>query len=243
MAFPNIVFGSPGDQFATATSNVCGGPLGTQLVLADGREYRYCEKSTAAAVAADVQSSRAPDANHVLQTAAAAAVGATSVALTLGATAAAANLYEDGLLTVDLATNTGAAFAYGIAKHPAVASAGVFTVPLKEPVQLAISTAANSISVIANRHKLVVIAPTTETGSLAGVAVKAIPASNFGWLQTRGEGVVKGSGTLVAGEPVSVLGAAGAAGPTAVVTTAHVGIVRRVATTTDFSTIDIQIDG
>ncbi len=243
MAFPNIVFGSPGDQFATHTENKCGGPLGTQLVLADGRKFRYAEKNGTAAIACDVQSSRAPDTNHVLQTAAAAAVGATSVALTLGATAAAANLYEDGLLTVDLASNTGGGYCYGIGKHAAVASSGVFTVPLKEPVQVAIATTANSVSVIANKHKLVVIAPTTETGSLAGVAVKPIAANGFGWLQTRGEGVVKGSGTLVAGEPVSVLGAAGAAGPTAAVTTSPVGIVRRVATTTDFSTVDFTIDG
>lgn len=243
MAFPNIVFGAPGDQFATGASNACGGPLGTQLVLADGRKFRYAEKNTAAAVAADVQSCRAVDANHVLQTAAAAAVGATSVALTLGATAAVANLYEDGLLVVDLAANTGGGYCYGIGKHPAVASAGVFTVPLKESVQVAISTAANSVSVTTNKHKLVVVAATTEIGSLAGVAVKPIAASGFGWLQTRGEGIVKGSGTLVIGEPVSVLGAAGAMGPWAAVTTVPTGVCRRVATTSDFSTIDIWIDG
>ena len=246
MAFPNIVFGSPGDQFSIATAaegNRSGGPLGTQLVLADGRKFRYAEKDSAAATAARMQSCRAVAGAHVLQTAAAAAVGATSVALTLGATAAAENLFEDGLLTVDLATNTGAGYSYGIGKHAAVATSGVFTVPLKEPVQVAISTAANSVSVITNKYKAVVIAPTTEIGTLAGVAVKPIAAAGFGWLQTRGETVILGSGTLVIGEPVSALGAAGAAGPLAVVTTVPIGVCRRVATTTDFSTVDLWIDG
>jgi hypothetical protein len=122
-----------------------------------------------------------------LQTAAAAAAGARSVALTLGGTAVAADEYRDGYLVVDLTTNTGFGHLYQINTHGAVASSGVFNIPLRGPVQVEISTAANSCSLIPNNYSGVILAiATTPTATLAGVAAGPIPIGQFGWVQVAG---------------------------------------------------------
>src|SRR3990167_304701 len=248
MSFPNIIFGGDGDQFRVyaPAAALQGGPsVGQQMVFDDGRKFRYASAGAVALAVANLQQAPIPVANHVLQTAAAAAVGATSVALTLGATAATANQYHNGYLVVDLATNTGFGYTYGIDHPPAVASAGVFTVPLKSTVQVAISTAANSISLVPNTYQGVILAVATNpTATIAGVSVRVIPIGDFGWVQTRGACMCLTTGTLVIGEKVFASTTTGAVIAEAAFSVEQtVGFVLRVATTTDYSTIDIRIDG
>lgn len=190
MAFPNIIFGGDGDQFVVSSpaADLQGSPsVGEQLRLDDGRTFRYASAGAVAVVVAKLYQAPIPVANHVLQTAAAAVVGAKSVALTLGAAAATANQYHNGWLTVDLVGNTGFGYAYGIDTHGPVASSGVFTVPLKSTVQVAIDTTANSLSLVPNSRQGIILAiATTPTAAIAGVSVKPIPIGDFGWICTSG---------------------------------------------------------
>ena len=79
MAFPNVIFGSPGDQFVTNTNAAAtqGSPtVGDAMLLSDGRKFRYTQAGAVAIVVAKLYQAAIPITNHVLQTAAAAAVGA-----------------------------------------------------------------------------------------------------------------------------------------------------------------------
>lgn len=248
MSFPNVIFGSDGDQFVVSAPAAAlqGSPaVGQQMIFDDGRKFRYTQAGAVALIVANLQQAAIPVANHVLQTAAAAAVGAKTIALTLGATAAAANQYKNGWLVVDLATNTGFGYTYGIDTHAAVASSGVFTVPLKATVQVAISTAANSISLVPNSYAGCIISVATNpTATIAGVCVKPIPIGDFGWIQTRGAVACLGIGTLVIGEHAfAATTAGGLIAGAAFSVEQTVAFVMRVATSTDYSTFDIRIDG
>jgi hypothetical protein len=238
VSVPTIIFGSPGDQFTTGTTQIVE-PVGSQLCLADGRKYRYALKSAAAAVAGDVQSAPAQVANHDKQTPVAAAVGAVSVATALGASTT-ADQYRDGYLSVEVGTGFG--YVYAIASHGVIATAG--SVPLREPVQVAIPATANSVSLISSPWRAVVVAPTTETGAIAGCAVKPIAASAFGWLQTRGVGSATCVASTVAGENLSIITTAGSLGPVAAGTTMVIAVLNGVAVSaTDKGTVFFLVDG
>src|SRR3990167_9313734 len=194
MSFPNIIFGGDGDQFRVyaPAAALQGGPsVGQQMVFDDGRKFRYASAGAVALAVANLQQAPIPVANHVLQTAAAAAVGATSVALTL------------------------------------------------------VSTAANSISLVPNTYQGVILAVATNpTATIACVSVRVIPIGDFGWVQTRGACMCLTTGTLVIGEKVFASTTTGAVIAEAAFSVEQtVGFVLRVATTTDYSTIDIRIDG
>ncbi len=235
-----IVAGGPGDQFKSQTFKA-GHPLGNRMLFADGRVFRYAENAAVLLVAGDVIQSSAPVANHVLQTPVAAAVGARSVDVVLGATAAVVDQYKDGYMNVPIGTGFG--HVYTIKAHPPVASAGTFSVPLFEEVVVAIPATANSISLIANQYKGVIQSPvTTLTGPLVGVAPFALPASEFGWLQTVGPCPVTTKGTVVIGQNATLLVTqAGSIGAGAADTSVIVGRVLNVATDTNKSLIDLHI--
>lgn len=266
MSFPPFVVLDKGDQFKVRTSTQ--GPLylpGTMAIDIDGNVYRYTQMGAVAGVVGKLYQSPIPVANHVLQTAAAAAVGATTVALTLGATAVTANDYINGKLVVDLASNTGFGYTYTIDAHPAVAASGVFTVPLAgspsrtvqsdglvvggtESVQVAISAQANSVSLVPNPYKKVILsiaATPPTTAVLAGISVSAIAASGWGWLQVAGICMCLTNGTVIIGQTVAPSATTAGAVEAVVATTAEtnqvLGRVVRVATTTNYSTIKVEL--
>lgn len=266
MSFPPFTLMAPGDQFVNRTSTQ--GPAflpGTMGIMPNGDRYRYCQMGAVAGVVAKLYQGPLPVTNHVLQTAAAAAVGATSVALTLGATAVVANDYINGTLVVDLVGNTGFGYAYHIGAHPAVASSGVFTVPFagsaaqvpqsdgfivpgNESVQVAIATTANSVSVYPSPYKKILIVPgTLPTASIVGVPPRAMPANSWGWVQTRGECMVlTDNTTVVIGQPAIAStvtsGAVSLVTTTNIITSPIVGVFTRIAASASYSTVDLHLD-
>lgn len=236
-----IVAGSPGDQFNSETFQA-GHTLGGAMIFADGRQFRYVENAAVLLVSGDVIQSSAPITNHVLQTpSTAGVVGDRALAVTMGATAVTVDQYKDGYMSVPV----GAAFGtvYTVRAHAPVGSGGVFTIPLFEELIVAIPTTANSVSLVANQYKGVIQMPvTTITGGIVGVAQFAIPASEFGWVQTRGPCPVTTNGSLIIGNNAAVLvTAAGSAGPQAADTSILIGRVLNVATTTNKSLVDLNI--
>ncbi len=267
MSYPNMVYLQPGDQFKNRTS--AQGPIqlpGTIGQMPNGDLFRYTQMGAVAGVVAKLYQGPLPVANHVLQTAAAAAVGDSTIALTLGNTAVVANDYINGTVVVDLVGNTGFGYTYHIDAHPAVAGSGVFTIPLagstsrtiqsdglmlgpgNETVQVAIATTANSVSVYPNLYKKVLIVPgTLATAAVAGVPPRAMPANSWGWIQTRGECMcLTDNTTVVIGQPAIMStvtsGAVSLVTTTNIITSPIVGVFSRVAVSASYSTINLLID-
>jgi hypothetical protein len=184
--------------------------LGTRFVTSDGRVFRYCLAGASNLVVGNVIQASAQDTAHQQLTPAAAAIGATSFTATLGASAAAANLYAAGWAIID--TTPGLGYAYQIKDHLAVASSGVITLNLQKdnPIQVALTTSSR-VSLQRNPYAGVIQAPTTLTGAVVGVAVYPITAAQFGWIQTHGPGAVLIAGTPGVGLAVVVPGSAAGA--------------------------------
>lgn len=169
--------------------------LGQKMELPNGDVFRYCKAGASNLVVGNVQQAPAPVANHVNQVIGVnASVGDITVTVTLGATAATADQYAGGYLVINDAAGEG--HTYPIASHPAHAGSGDLVVTLREPVRVALTADTSEYTLVANPYNGVIIAPTTETGPAVGVAPIAIPATNYGWLQTRGV-----CSTLIQGTP------------------------------------------
>lgn len=179
-------------------------PLGTQGQTRDGRRFRYASAGAVALVPGNMLQAAAPVANHNgVAVQAAAAIGDLTVSVTLGATAATANQYAEGLITIYDSTNKG--YSYGIKSHPAASASATLTVTLysDDPLVTALTTS-NHADLVANAYAGVIQTPvTTLTGAVVGGAVAPIAISNFGWIQVGGL-----FNALIDGTPGVGLGAA-----------------------------------
>lgn len=172
-----------------------------------GRKFRYVQAGAAALVVGNTIQGPAEIADHYGMTPTAASLGATSVTVTPGATAGAANLYSGGWLMVD---TTGASlsigYAYPVDSHLAITASTAFVVNLALPLQTALTTS-NRLTLVSNPYKNVIQAPvTTLTGVVVGVAVYPIAAGEYGWVQTGGPACVLNKGTTGPGLAVVVPG-------------------------------------
>jgi hypothetical protein len=245
-AFPNLLFGPEQEPFNTYADRRY--PLGTKLITADGRVFRFGLAGGTALAAGKLVQAAAPIAAHVLQTPQAAAVGATSVVLQLGASAVSADQYRDGVVAAELGSGKG--YVYPIDAHAPVLSGGIFTIPLKRgiQVQVAIDTTANSLSLVAHPLSKVILCPTTLTAQPVGVPIVPLAIGAYGWFQVHGLASVLTNGTVVAGNLVvnsqGTAGAVEAMSATIATTVIEVpiGRVAHVATSTNYSTIDLNIE-
>lgn len=220
--------------------------LGTRGVDRQGRVYRYAQAGAVDLVAGNVLQSPAIVPNHLANTPPVVALGATSFTYTPGATAGAANLYENGFLQVD--TTPGNGYTYGVDSHLAITSATAFTLNLKtaDAVQIAL-TASSRVGLSPNMWKGVIQFPvTTATGSLAGIATMVIPATQCGWVLTWGRASVLINGTPALGAAV-VSPSATTAGSVDVITTTNlvtaqlVGYMAQVGVSTKNNFVDVKI--
>ncbi len=177
--------------------------LGDQMVDKFGRTFRYVRAGAVALVAGNVLQSPAQVTTHQTMTPSAAALGATSVSATLGATnAVTADQYAGGLLVVD--TTPGNGYAYVIKSHPAAAAAAACVFTLEEPLKVALTTSSR-VSLQANPYRGVIQTPvTTLTGAAVGVAVFPAAANEYCWIQTGGPAPVLVAGTPAVGAAVVV---------------------------------------
>lgn len=182
---------------------------GTKAMTADGREFVYCKAGASNLVAGNVITTAAELTNHDNLGVAAAAIGATQVTVTLGATAVTENQYAGGLLVVD--TTPGIGYSYLIDSHPAAALSTACVFTLSDPVQVALTTDSR-VTLTPNPWSGVIqAAATTLTGAVVGVATYVITAAEYGWLQVKGPAGVLCAGTVAVGAvAVSPSGTAGA---------------------------------
>lgn len=168
--------------------------LGDRMT-ANGRNYRYAQAGSGAAlVAGNWIQSAAQVGNHQNISVAAAAIGASEITVTLGSTAATAQQYADGQAVVTITPGLGQAI--DIEGHPAAGSGATLVLTLREPLRVALTTDTR-IDLCPNPFRGVIQSPvTTLTGAPVGVATYIIAASEFGWLQVSGL-----AGALIAGTP------------------------------------------
>lgn len=173
----------------TLNESVASTAIGARGVSNDGREYRYVQAGGTALVVGYLQQAPAEITNHQdLTPTAGSALASNVITATLGATAATANQYAGGFAVISVTPDIG--YIYRISGHAAVDSAGVITLTLDDVIRGSALTTTSRIDLFPNPYKGVIINPTTATSAPVGVAVTALTASYFGWVQTRGPGVV-----------------------------------------------------
>ena len=171
-------------------------PLGARGEDAFGRTWRYCRVGASDLVVGNAIQSPAQAANHQDLTPSAAAIGATSITVTLGATATTANQYADGIAVID--TTPGLGYSYPIRTHEAAASEGSQALTLVPGWAIAVAlTTTSRVSLYPNPYRGVIQSPvTTLTGVCVGVCQYIIADTEYGWLGTGGI-----FGTLIQGTP------------------------------------------
>lgn len=176
--------------------------LGSKLEFPDGRRFRFALNGAVALSPARLVQMPVPAANHLNQAvAAAAAVGATRVSVTLGATAAARDLYKDGYLYINDATGEG--HMYRIKGHDLIGSGGTGWINLYEdsPILIALTTS-SEYTLIRNPYAQVIIHPSPPTALPVGVTVCDVAANAYCWLQVAGPATILTNGTIAIGKSV-----------------------------------------
>jgi hypothetical protein len=229
-----------GDEYKSTSTALH--PVGIKGVTRDGRVYRYTQAGAGGALAPGklaVAATKADNHENIL-VASAAAIGATSVTVTLGATAATANQYAGGYMVVNDATGEG--IAYPISGHPAADASASLTVKLAKPVQVALTTS-SEITLLKNPWSGAVISVSDQLDMPVGVPNVNIPLSEYGWLQTRGVAAVLADETLAAGEMVTIgSSVAGAVEELDGVGEALVGVAIQPGVDTEYRAVYLQID-
>jgi len=203
-------YGAQDDNFANAgNANFGRFPLGHTLILPDGREYKFTLNDATAEIAGNLYQSVAPVANHFNQAAdVVRAVGATAVSATLGATAAAIDIYAEG--TVHINDQAGEGYTYRIKRafsagdaNAAAATSSVLTVNLEagESVQVALTTA-SEMTFTRNRYHQALISAISTVSRVSGVSPGVAAADRFYYTQVKGYAAVAANGTMLAGQPV-----------------------------------------
>lgn len=157
--------------------------LGSIGVTHDGRKFRYALNTSTALVAGNLIQANTEDTGDQALAVDAAAIGAFTVTTSSTVTVT-ANQYANGYLAV--AVTPGIGLYYRIKSHPA-ATAAVVTLTLFEPIEVALTTSSR-IDLVKNPYDNVIqaVGSATRTGAILGVAPIALPASEYGWIQTSG---------------------------------------------------------
>ena len=217
--------------------------LGMQMIMPDGRKFRYAVAGGSTLVAADVLTSGVVTASQQNLTPAAAAVGDKSISLTTGASSA-LNLFAEGYAVIG--TTPGGGLHYVISGHLLMTTGAGDLVGLANGhgIRVALTTTSR-VDLIPNIYGAVIQSPaTTVASSPVGVAVST-PLTLVGcWIQTKGPVPVLRSGTAIAGDVVGTgLGSAGAAGPIAALATQPIVGFCIFRTTSTFMVVNLTLDG
>lgn len=218
-------------------------PLGALAFGFGGNKaFRYTRNNAStAAVAGNLQVAVTVTANHVNRAvAAAAAIDAQTVSVTLGATAAAKDLYAEGEMCVNDVTGEG--ISYRIVGNDVFASSGTANVYLAEPIQVALTTS-SEVSLVQNPWDRIVISVTDQADQPVGVAIKATAVDLYSWIQTRGLCSVLADETLTVGAALTTgTGTAGAVEELDGVLEVQVGIANQAGVDTEERLVYLTID-
>lgn len=209
--FPQVVAQGIWEESSTQLHNI-----GAYIESSDGRGFRYSKIGGVATVAGKVYQGTPLDATNLqpsggLGVNAIQAIGDKTLTISSSITLT-ANQLAGGYLSVDVTPGQG--YIYRIDGNTAVSGATGAVITLRDPLQVALSTASKVI-VAQHPYSGLVIEPGTPTAAIAGVAHRVTTAAYFGWIQTRGAASVLFTGTGVAGKAVGSLsgGTSGSSAP------------------------------
>lgn len=171
-------------------------PLGERLVLSDGRVFHYAKDGGSGLSAGKLNTVPVVVADHHSMAAATTAAGATSITVTLGATAATADQYAGGYLAVIAGTGLGQI--YQIKSHPAADASATCAFALYDELKVALSSSDSKVDLMPNPWYLVTESADEERVS-AGVPLVAVTADYFFWDQTWGPAVCLSGDTSAEG--------------------------------------------
>jgi hypothetical protein len=209
-----------------------------------GRKFKYAKAGATALVAGKLCQAPAPDTDVVNVTvAASAAIGAKQVTIDAGG-AVAAGAFNDGFLYINDATGEGVT-AYVIDHHDTMAAAGEMVVYLKSALKVAVTVDVSEATLCANKYNGLIVAPTTLTSQVVGVAPIAVTANYYFWLQVAGPCY-----TLINGTPgigLAVTAGSTTAGSvdllaTGTITMPIVGHMMDIGVSTEYKLVDLCID-
>lgn len=168
--------------------------VGQVFMTADGRELRLISNGAVALVSGVLVQGSPIVANHqnlaVSITTYTAAIGATQISVTVGATKVTQNQYAGGYAVVNAGTGIGQTLR--IQTNPGIASSGAgLVITLEDPLLVALD-ATSKVSLHANPYQDCVISPTTSTGRVVGVTLYPIAAATA--LTSSTAGVVTNAG-------------------------------------------------
>ena len=213
--------------------------VGEKFVSSDGREFILCSIGGSNIASGVLTQSAALIADHQNMATSTASAGATSVTVTLGATAVTANQYAGGFITFN--AGTGAGQTLRIASHPAANASATCVITLEDPIVTATNTATTKSSLAPNPFASIIIHPTTSTNSPAGVTLYPISAGLIGLVQTKGQiACLNDAGTTIGLGIAPSTNTAGAV-MTVAATTNQIGSAAYTGTTTEYSLINLNL--
>jgi len=223
MAFPVSMYGTLTDVKESHSTQRH--PLGTRLVLDDGRVFHYALNAGTQLAVGKLCSSPLVDADEnvdlVLDAAATtAAKNATLLAdMSTASAYVAANRFKDGWMYVNVGTGAGQVVRLNTNDKGGSTADGSLKVYFADEnyLSVALDTSSSKIGLVQNPYMDVIVSPAyaslTATSRPCGVPIATIPASKYFWLQTWGPCPILMGSTPVEGEVVvqggSSTGAAG----------------------------------
>jgi len=163
--------------------------VGELYISPEGDKYRYVKNGASAAlVTGNLLQEPAEDTNfRSMAVSGTPAIGDDEISVTLGGTAVTAGLFANGHLYVESSTGIGQHFR--IVSHDVQSStSGVCTFKVDRPLKIALVDATSQVTVRKNPYNGVIQYPiTTQTGGAVGVALYAMTASYYGWIQSGGD--------------------------------------------------------
>ncbi|KKN32296.1 hypothetical protein LCGC14_0815380 [marine sediment metagenome] len=206
MSYPTLIYGPEGEQFNNYDARRW--PLGTRMILQDGRRYVFAEAGGTALATGKVQQSEVPDDDHDTLAVLSGAAGARVINFTNGTDAIEADLYADGTAVTETAAGASEGYLFKIdLAHDSQGASGAAEIPLAAGygLPLALDTS-DKITLIKNPYQDVVVAPAPPEALILGIACSPVPIANWGWLQTWGPAAAFITGTMVIGGRVSASG-------------------------------------
>jgi hypothetical protein len=264
-SFPNVIYGGYGDEKTTSSTKIGNLPLGTLMVLPDGRKFRHARVSATAGIAGNVYQGnvgiQGSDGAYIKSVATVSGVTAGSLTpvVTAGATTGATvNQFADGWFAVAGSAGAGTGLVYKIKGNGSAAAGSSITINLYEtdPIVTALAAATTTVGLRENEYSSLTIttADTVGVGQVAGILPVPVSASYYCWVQRSGPALALTSGTLIVGVPCCVsdgiagalepLATAGAdtAGTRIVKTTVPVATVLNVAASTGYSLVNLELE-
>ena len=238
----DLVVGKGGSQYGTvnpwAESSTQLFPLGSELHYGNNI-FRYGQLGGTAVTAGKLVQHAAIIANHTNCAATAATTaGTTAISIeTAGDTDITLNQYADGYLWVNDVNGEGQTMR--VQSNPAHNHGDDPSIVITTYDELATALTTNSqLSLIANPHTGLVVAPAAETGAVMGATVIDMTADYYGWFTTSGPQALLSVGTLVVGNiAVRSGGTAGGVAPATDNLLTEVGEVMAARADTEYSLV------